>query len=107
MAESDTAPNWGDPGPSHKARTLHPIGGAEGQRTGVEESELVIVLRAWESHVHGEARAQNTASHRTISLTHRGGDEMLPDLTRITRKASAIESDANHRSVAVSAADFQ
>ena len=43
MAESDTVPNWGDLGPSRKARTLHPIGGAEGQRMGVEESELVIV----------------------------------------------------------------
>ena len=71
MAESDTVPNWGDLGPSRKARTLHPISGAEGQRMGVEESELVIVLRAWESHVQGEARAQNTGRHRTISLTQR------------------------------------
>ncbi len=82
-------PEHGRPRPLAQRAYARPIGGAEGGQTGVEESELVIVLRAWESHVQGEAQAQNMASHRTSSLTLRGGHEMLPDLTRITRKASA------------------
>ena len=88
MAESEIVPNWGDLACSRSARMSHPIGGAEGRQKQGKESELVIVLGAWESHVQGEARAQNTGGHRTISLTHRGGHEMLPDLTPITRKAT-------------------
>jgi hypothetical protein len=82
MAESEIVPNWGDLACSRSARMSHPIGEAEGRQKAGEESELVIVLGAWESHVQGEERVQK----------HGASSHHFPHPQRRTRNVTRLDT---------------
>ncbi|AOZ77060.1 hypothetical protein AC231_19645 [Clostridium pasteurianum] len=51
-----------------KRRVRKPKGPSTSKRKLWRESDLLVVLGAWESHVHGEATGQNKLSARKHKL---------------------------------------